>query len=135
MNFTSAFLAALDLKHDDDSQFHDIENPVCICGHEFYDHAGHSCDHCTDCSGFIPTSMAKQVAHVCEHRSFAPMGKSTNPAVYSRDPQRKERVLKVYFDDAGDRVLKAEYNEYKGDKPETREGWDGFFSFTQAHGD
>jgi hypothetical protein len=134
MKFTSKFLTAgLDLNDGAGDQYHDINDPVCLCSHLFNDHEGHHCDHCEECNGFAPASMEKQVQHVAEYRSFAPMGKSKNPMVFARDPKREENVLKVYFD--GDKVKKAEFIGRKGDKPETREGWDGFFSFTQAYGD
>jgi hypothetical protein len=123
---------ALDLNDGEGDQYHDINDPVCICGHEFNDHE-RGCDHCSDCTGFTPANMKKQVEHLAEYRSFAPFGKSTNPLVFARDPQRGENILKVYIDN--DKVTKAEFLGHKGDTPETREGWDGFFSFTQAYGD
>jgi hypothetical protein len=131
MNFNSKFLTSA--KADEDSQFQEIDNPLCTCGHMFNDHDRH-CDHCEDCPGYFPASMEKQVAHVCEYRSFS-AGKGHNPIVYARDPKRQEGVLKVYFSPDMERVLKAEYTDRKGGETETREGWEGFFSFTQAHGD
>lgn len=114
---------------EDDSQFHDIADPVCLCTHTFHDHE-RKCDRC-DCPGFDPAPMPKQVEYVCERRSFGRVGKGANPMTFERD--KNDRILKVYFD--GDRVSKVEFYGKKGDKPDTREGWDGFFSFTQTFGD
>jgi hypothetical protein len=122
---------------NEESPYSEIDNPVCLCGHEFYDH-GHDCDHC-ECPGFDPKNMREQVAYACERRCFGRVGKkdsykTSNPAVFSRDNDRdKTRVLSVYFD--GDRILKAVYRERKDSDPEVRDGWEGFYSFLSAYGD
>jgi hypothetical protein len=115
----------------EESQFHEINDPVCLCGHAFGRHDRY-CDDCgDDCSGFDPAPMEKQVEYVCERRAFGRVGKKSNPMVFERG--KNDRILKVYFD--GDRVSKAEFMENKGSQPETRQGWEGFHSFTQAFGD
>lgn len=117
---------------DDDLGMQDIDDPVCLCGHTF-SHHGRYCDICDDskCSGYDPKPMEQQVEYVCEHRAFGRVGKKSNPMVFERG--KNDRILKVYFD--GGRVSRAEFQENKGSRPEIRQGWEGFYSFTQAFGD
>jgi hypothetical protein len=117
---------------NDDLPFQDIDDPVCFCGHTFSQH-DRFCDICGDgdCSGYTPRPMEQQVEYVCERRAFGRVGKKSNPMVFERG--KNDRILKVHFD--GGRVSKAEFQENKGSRPEIRQGWEGFYSFTQAFGD
>lgn len=115
---------------EDDSPFHEIADPVCLCTHTFHDHE-RGCDHC-DCPGFDPAPIEKQVEYVCEHRSFGRVGKLKNPMTFERHDG--EMKMKVWFKDG--RVEKAQFSDAQGSgKPDVRLGWDGFFSITQAFGD
>lgn len=126
MKFTAKFLQKAYDAPDDD-----IQDPFCLCKHKFTDHvSGHNCEHC-DCPGFDPASITKQVEMWCERRAFGRVGNKSNPMTFERG--KNDRIMKVYFD--GNRVSKVEFQGTKNDTPETRDGWDGFWSVIQTYGD
>jgi hypothetical protein len=108
-------------------------DPVCTCGHTFYDHPD-GCEHCESCPGFDPKPIEDQVDYVCVRRSFDRKGDKKNPATYERHDG--EMILKVYFKNDG--VEKAEFISLGRDgqwHEDFKTGWDGFISYTNSWGD
>jgi len=81
-------------------------------------------------------TIEEQVAHLMEQRSFSEDGKGDDWAIYSRNTEYPGdgTWIKVFF--KGGKVTKADMFDREPENVlETRLGFDGVHSFTQAYGD
>jgi len=89
-----------------------------------------------DPSQYEGGTIEEQVANLMEKRSFSEDGKGNDWVIYSRNTEYADdgTWLKVFFKDG--KVTKTDmFDEEPQNVLETRLGFDGLHSFTQAFGD